>query len=258
MSIKAFGLSVFLVMSLGVSLEPVFPLDKVRYQKQIAVAIDDPRRPSNHRSRDVKRHPDKVLALSNVGPGSRVADLGAFGGYYTALLSRLVGHDGIVYAMDYGLPIQKLPQFNLGRLTPTYLREDPRDNVVFTVQERFDTLEFPEALDAVFLIQHYHDTMWTGENRDQMNAAIFKALKPGGRFIVIDHSAKEGAGIEVVNTLHRVDPLTVKAEIMNAGFLHRGRYDFLANSADTKDLMIAMPEIRGNTDRFLFVFEKPE
>lgn len=223
----------------------------------IARAVADTSRPTSHTARDAKRHPAKILKAAGVKPGDTVADLGAFGGYYTALLSRVVGAEGTVYAMDYGLAIEKLPQFNLGRLTPAYMQQDPRENVVFTVQKRFDALKATKPLDAAFIVQHYHDTIWTGEDRIEMGKAILRALKPGGRFVVIDHSAVAGAGEQVSQTLHRVDPARVRSEMLAAGFELAGDYDYLANPDDARDLMIANPAIRGKTDRFVLVFQKP-
>lgn len=253
MKIKAFITTVSAVIMVAAT----SPISADNNDEAIARAVADTSRPTSHRARDAMRHPEKILEAAGVKPGDTVADLGAFGGYYTALLSRVVGDEGTVYAMDYGLAIEKLPQFNLGRLTPAYMQQDPRENVVFTVQKRFDALKPTKPLDAAFIVQHYHDTVWTGEDRIKMGKAILDALKPGGHFVVIDHSAVPGAGDEVSQTLHRVDPGRVKTEMLQAGFELAGDYDYLANPDDTRDLMIANPGIRGKTDRFVLVFQKP-
>lgn len=221
-------------------------------------AVADTTRPDAHVARDAARMPEKVLKVSGIKPGDKVADLGTFGGYYTALISRIVGPTGAVYSSDYGLAIKQLPQFRLGRLTPSYLKADPRENVIFDVVDRFEDLTFPEPIDNAIIALNYHDTLWTGENRPQMNTTIFNAIRPGGRLIVIDHAAKAGAGADIANAIHRVDPELVKREVTAAGFNLLQEYDFLSNAADPKDIIIVDPSVRGKTDRFVFVFQKPE
>ena len=220
-------------------------------------AIADTTRLERHRERDGSRKPDKILELSGVGDGDAVLDIASFGGYYTALLSRVVGPDGKVFAVDSGLAIDALQQFNLGALTPQFLADDQRKNVIYSVAARLDGLAVPEPVDAAFLVLNYHDTVWLGEDRLKMNRAVFRALKPGGRYIVVDHNTVESAGFSQVNTIHRIESSAVRQEILEAGFELVGEADFLRNPDDPRDQHIVHPSIRGRTDRFVLVFRKP-
>lgn len=220
-------------------------------------AVNDASRLQRHRDRDASRQPSQVLEAAGVKSSDTVLDIASFGGYYTALLSRVVGESGRVYAVDSGLAIEALQQFNLGALTPRFLMEDQRRNVVYSVAQRLDALSVPEPVDAAFLVLNYHDTVWTGENRDRMNRAIYDALKPGGIYVVIDHNAAEGAGFSQVNTIHRIERRAVRAEVLRAGFELAGDHDFLRNAKDAKDKHIVDPSIRGQTDRFVLIFRKP-
>jgi predicted methyltransferase len=85
---------------------------------------------------------------------------------------------------------------------------------------------------------------------------IFKVLKPGGVYMVEDHSAP-GTGAAATSTLHRIDPEIVIKEAQEAGFVLEGRSDVLANSADPHTAPVFDPSIRGKTDKFLLKFRKP-
>ena len=223
----------------------------------IETAVMDVNRLPSHKARDENRKPRQVLALSGVQFGDKVADLGAFGGYYTALLSRVVGDKGLVYSIDAGLAIKKLPQFKLDRLTPAYLKQEQPDNVNFSVAERLDKFVFEKPLDMALMALYYHDAIWTGEDRQAMNQRIYNALKPGGRYVIIDHEALPNSAESYSQQHHRVNASRVKDEILSVGFELEGDYDFLRNPRDRKDKRITDPDIRGRTDRFVLVFVKP-
>jgi predicted methyltransferase len=89
------------------------------------------------------------------------------------------------------------------------------------------------------------------------NKAVYDALKPGGVFVVLDHSAP-GTGLSATETLHRIDPAQVKKEVEAAGFRFDGSSDILANPADDHTKIVFNPAIRGKTDQFLFRFKKPK
>jgi predicted methyltransferase len=93
-----------------------------------------------------------------------------------------------------------------------------------------------------------------------MNAAVFRALKPGGVFAIVDHSAKAGTGISDVQTLHRIEETTLREEVAAAGFRLAATSDLLRNPSDTRDWNdspLAAGERRGTSDRFTLVFVKP-
>jgi predicted methyltransferase len=206
---------------------------------------------------DAHRHPEQFLAFIGVAPGMRVADLGAGGGYTTELLARAVGPSGKVYAQnDPGLVKRFLDK-------PMTLRlARPVNAGVVRVDRSFDDPLPPEAkdLDLVVIYIFYHDVVWIGADRDKMNKAILAALKPGGAYVIVDASAKNGDGISVVKTLHRIEESTVKTEVLRAGFASSLSGDFLRNPGDTRDWNSspgAAGERRGTEDRFVLKFLKP-
>ena len=133
---------------------------------------------------------------------------------------------------------------------------------VVRVDRELDAPLPPEAkgLDAVVSVLFYHDTVWLGTDRDKMNRAAFDALKRGGEYVVVDHSALEGHGTADVKTFHRIDELTVIREVERAGFYHAATGDFLRNPADTRDWNDAPREAgerRGQSDRIALKNVKP-
>jgi predicted methyltransferase len=89
------------------------------------------------------------------------------------------------------------------------------------------------------------------------NKAVYDALKPGGRFVIIDHTAKPGSGVEAMEKLHRIDPAVVKADLAAAGFKLVAESDALRNPDDPLDELVFKPSIRGKTDQFVYVFQRP-
>src|SRR6185369_12860412 len=145
-------------------------------------------------------HPAEMLAFFGIGPGMRVAELGAAGGYTTELLARAVGPSGVVYGQNNPFILKRFAE----QPWSARLATPPMHNVV-RVDREFDDPLPPEAtnLDAVLLVLFYHDTVWMGADRAKMNRAIFNALRPGGVYGIVDHRARPGSGLADVQTFHR-------------------------------------------------------
>jgi len=209
------------------------------------------------RALDAGRKPAELLAFLGIQPGWRVADLGAGGGYATELLRRAVGDDGVVYGQNSKLLLEKFVE------KPWSARlAKPVMQGVVRLDRDFDD-PFPgdmPSLDAVTMVLFYHDTVWLGVNREAMNKAVFAALKRGGVFLIVDHSARSGDGANVTGTLHRIEEDVVKTEVQAAGFVLDGEADFLRNANDTRDWNDsprAAGDRRGTSDRFVLRFRKP-
>jgi predicted methyltransferase len=91
----------------------------------------------------------------------------------------------------------------------------------------------------------------------RVNAAIFQALRPGGVFLVIDHVATAGSGLRDTETLHRIDPDTIRSEVTTAGFVFESQSEALRNPADSHSLPVFDPAIRHKTDQVILKFRKP-
>ena len=214
-------------------------------------AIAHSLRPADEVERDALRHPDQMLAFAGIAPGWKVADIRPGAGYFTRLFAHTVGQGGKVYAF---VPHRTAEREN-GR-ADALVAAYPN---VMRVNGDLDTLSFPEPLDAVFMSQEYHDFHIPAFNTDvgRMNRAIFAALKPGGVFIVIDHAGRAGTGHSEVQTLHRIEGSSLRAEVEAAGFLFDGESDAVANPADDRTTNVFDTVIRGRTDQFVYRFRKP-
>lgn len=215
--------------------------------------VHDRDRSDADRVTDLRRKPEKLLEFYGVRPGMRVLDLGAGGGYNTELLARIVGPFGTVYAQNSPYMLEK---FIRGRFDER-LKKSVMARVVHLVREFDDPVPADvRNLDLVTFNFIYHDTVWLGVDRTKMNRAVYNALKPGGVYIVADHSARPGSGIEAAKTLHRIDERVVREEVQAAGFRLVEEGMFLRNPEDPRDTSVFKPRIPN--DEFVLKFVKPQ
>jgi len=241
--------------SAGLAQDEMMAGDDGMMPQSIEEAVADQTRPEEDRLLDVNRHPAEVLHFAGVEHGWRVADLTAGAGYYTRVLSTAVGPEGHVYSHNPSWIAERYPEPNEALAGVAEERENVT-HVVSPIEEFADGIEDP--LDAVMIVLFYHDTAWDETDRAAMNRAVYEALRPGGVYIVIDHHAPEGTGLEHVETTHRIDAAFVREEIGAAGFELDGESDMLANPDDPRDISVFDEEIRRMTDRFVYRFRKPE
>jgi predicted methyltransferase len=213
--------------------------------------VSNPERSDADRAIDQRREPAKLLNFYGVRPGMRVLDLSAGRGYNTELLARAVGPNGRVYS-------QNTRSFSgAGKEAFDARLKSAAMAVVTPVMSDFDDPIPAEVrnLDLVTFNFNYHDTVYMGVDRAKLNRAVFQALKPGGIYIVADHSARPGAGPEVTKTLHRVEESLVRKEVEAAGFKLAASADFLRNPDDPRDTPVTKNPVRN--DEFVLKFVKP-
>ena len=221
----------------------------------ITKALADPARPAADKARDAARHPGELLAFGGVKPGAKVADFIIGGGYFTRILSAAVGPKGHVTAYQPAEFIQFQASYgeNLKTVSSAYSNLTP-------LSTSLQTLDLPDGLDLVMTVQNYHDLHLGPFPKDtaaKINAEVFKSLKPGGVFLIVDHAAAAGSGLAPADTLHRIDIAAVKSEVEAAGFKLAGESAMLASSADPHTANVFDPAIRGKTDQFVLKFVKP-
>jgi predicted methyltransferase len=194
-----------------------------------------------------------VIAFIGVRKGDQVADI--VGGRLTASLARAVGPTGKVYAVETAEVVKVHPQAldmmqSLATQSPNVIVSD--DPVASAL---------PAGLDAVVIRQNYHDLydkFMGPADVPAFNKAVFAALKPGGVYVVLDHAAAAGSGISATDTLHRIDPARVKADVLAAGFKLDAESSILANASDDHTKNVFDPSVRNHTDQFLYRFKKPK
>jgi predicted methyltransferase len=224
----------------------------------IAAAVADSSRPDADKTRDANRKPAEVLAFTGVKSGAQIAELLPGGGYFTRIMSKAVGSSGHVYAL-VPAPLADAPAD-----VPDFaarvkaIAADPNYANVSVVVEPFSHLSVPAPVDLVWTSQNYHDLHnFPGLDVGIFNKMVFDDLKPGGIYLVLDHRAEAGSGGRDTKTLHRIDPETVKKEVLAAGFVFVGGSDLLRQPSDDHAQKVFDPTVRGKTDQFILKFRKP-
>lgn len=225
---------------------------------QVAAALADPARPPEEVQLDTLRKPAEVIAFAGLKSGDRVADFMSGNGYFTRIFSGVVGPGGRVYAF---IPAQQLANCAASETAGTRaLGRDARYANVEVLIDAADRFALPEPVDLVWTAQNYHDlhdSFMKPIDIAAMNRAIYRALKPGGVYLVIDHAAEGGSGLRDTETLHRIDPASIRAEVTAAGFLFEGESAVLRNPDDSHQLRVFDPAIRHRTDQIVLKFRKP-
>jgi predicted methyltransferase len=213
-------------------------------RERIGEIVADPQRSAADRANDVRRKPAEMLAFIGVVPGMRALDVSAGGGYTSELLARAVGPRGTVYAQS-AKPSARL----LDRMKSA-------PNIVVAARPLDDPVPpQAQALDLVTFMFNYHDLGHLGVDRAKLNRAVFAALKPGGLYVVADHSGRPGTGISESRTLHRVEEAFVRREVEAAGFRLAAEGGFLRNPGDPRDR--ETPEPPQPKDEFVLRFVRP-
>jgi predicted methyltransferase len=195
----------------------------------------------------------EVIAFIGLKKGDKVADIVA--GRLTASLAQAVGPNGKVFAVETAEVVKAHPEI-MGMMKGLAAQ---MPNVIVSADPVSSAL--PSGLDAVFIRQNYHDLydkFMGPADVAAFNKAVFAALKPGGVYVILDHAAIKGSGIEATDTLHRIDPARVKADVLAAGFRLDAESSILANSTDDHSKNVFDPSVHGHTDQFLFRFKKPK
>ena len=228
-------------------------------QEAVDKALADPARKDQREAADARRKPGPLIALAGVKPGDKVLDLIPGSGYWTRIFSKVVGPEGKVYAV-WPQPYARQAMGNVADLRR--LSADKYYGNIVTEVQPSAVLSAPEPLDVVWTSQNYHDypDEYMGKDADPnlLNKAVFKILKPGGTYVIIDHMAKPGRGMADTEKLHRIDPAIVRQQVEAAGFRFAGESKVLNNPADPLDIPVFDPKVRGHTSQFAYKFVKPE
>jgi predicted methyltransferase len=226
-------------------------------QAALDQALADPARKSHREAADARRKPGPLIALAGVKEGDKLLDLIPGDGYWTRIFSKIAGPEGRVYAV-WPQAYARTATGNVRTLQQ--LSADKYYGNIVTEVQPTTTLTAPEPLDVVWTSQNYHDypDEFMGKGDPSiLNKAVFEILKPGGTYLIIDHSAKPGRGMADTEALHRIDPATVRQQVEAAGFRFAGESEVLKNPGDPLDIPVFDKSIRGRTSQFAYKFVKP-
>ena len=255
--------------------------------EQIKAIVAAPDRTPADLTNDKRRHPEDIIGFLAIKPGITALDISSGGGYTTELLARAIGPTGKVYGQSRPRPAAppSKPANPEGNSNPTVKAEPapppaaaprPLAEVLAGREERMKAANVAAApivavvqpfedpipaevadgkLDLVTLMFNYHDMGFLNVDRAAMNKAVFKALKPGGVFVIGDHSGRPGTGISESGTLHRIEQAFLQKEVEAAGFKLAAEGNFLRNPNDPRDKNTPDPPMP--KDEFFLKFVKP-
>ena len=233
--------------------------DNASSSRAATMAVADSSRPESDTARDVDRKPAETLVFAGIKSGDKVADYVADAGYFTRLFANVVGPTGHVYAVE-PTAFFKFEHF-VKAVAELQGYAVTHPTVTVTTAAALEGLKFPEKLDLFWISRNYHDLhdQFMGPvDTAAFNKAVYDALKPGGFYVVLDHSAAPGATSDVTETLHRIESSTVRREVEAAGFKFDSESSILANPADPRTARVFDQTIRGHTDQFILKFRKPK
>ena len=207
--------------------------------------------------RDATRKPIKVMEFSTIKSGDTVLDLFSGGGYYSDIISRIVGDEGHVVSHNNQAYIEYLGKDANARFVKNRL-----SNVTRIVSEADDLALMPDSYDVVMMVLTFHDFYYVSRNWPAIDVKkllqkIKLSLKESGSITIIDHHAVAGSGEEMGGKLHRIDIAIVKDAMAKAGFVLTEEANFLENKTDPLDISMGSPEVRGKTSRFVLRYKKP-
>jgi predicted methyltransferase len=223
-------------------------------------AVAHPGRSAEDLARDAKDHPAAILRLTGIRAGMKVADVLAGDGYYSELLSYIVGPKGQVLLINNAA----FDQWSEPDLQ-NRVKDNRLPNVMRQTVDLGDMKLPPASLDAVLLVKVYHDLYWVNTNpknpwpKIDVSAVLeqlSRALKPRGILLLVDHSAKAGHGSSDASELHRIEEAYAIKDFKAHGFKVVAKSDLLRMPGDARDLISYKGEMLGKTDRFVLVFRK--
>jgi predicted methyltransferase len=199
----------------------------------------------------------ELISFARIEDRATVIDIFPGDGDWTRLFADAVGPEGRVYAF-VPAEVSHFPNDPVGKMR-ALANEPDRANIEAVSADIVTLTEVPQPVDVVWVHLFYHDLHTAlmqarGGTAVEFNRAVHERLKPGGVYVIVDHAAVAGSGLDDTQTLHRIDPATVRHEVEAAGFVFDGESTVLARDEDPHSAKIFDPSIKGETDRFAFRF----
>ncbi len=237
--------ALLLVLALsGAAMAATLPGDITR-------AVADPTRPKADTDRDALRLPAETIAFAGVKPGMQVAEFFPGGGYFTRLLSDVVGPGGHIYGIENA-------QWDDG--SDAKVAAAVKNHNVSMQMDRFGEFSLPQKVDLAWITQNYHDlhiAKYGPVDMAAFNRHVYDSLKPGGVYFILDHEANAGTGEALIAELHRINEAQVIREVEAAGFKLAAQGNALHRPGDDHTRSVFDKSIQGHTDQFMLRFVKP-
>lgn len=225
--------------------------------EKIKAAMEGDIRSQEEKDRDANRLPIETLEFFGLRDDMRVLELVPGGGWYTKLLGPVLAEKGELYLALGTSRIEPLLKETPG-LDKVNVLEVETTVTPTDISSIVDIAEFTldvEGLDLALTFRNMHNL--TEASRGYINAVVFKALKPGGHYGVVDHTRRHMEPLTTENR-RRADAVVMIKEIEDAGFEFVDFSDLHYRPDDELRYEVGRKSVTGNTDRFTLLFRKPE
>ena len=217
--------------------------------KHIKEAVESPERNERLKEQDGWNRPAEILALAGLRRNHRVVEFGPYDLYYSEMLIEAIGPKGELHMYEVPDIHEQVAERNAEFVAK-------HSNVTYNSAD-YNTIEFPRQVDVVFNNLYFHEMLLRGTELEPFHSKLFKAMKPGAIYLLIDHTAVLGTETNHTGTLHRVDPQVMRANVMAAGFELVEDSRLLENHSDDRTWPAFEPGKRVQTDRTIYKFRKP-
>lgn len=229
------------------------------FQENVVDALSAPTRTPDEIARDKNRKPVETLAFAGLTVGMDVLELVPGGGWYTKLLLPALGDDGSVSVWvgieRFADRIQQpgLEEVKVVAADVSLQSTDRRG--IFDLPDSASKIFGKNDYDAVLTFRNLHNL--TPRARAVLNRAVFRALRPGGLYLVVDHTRRHMQADDAENR-RRLDPVLAVQEALAAGFEFEAFSDLHYRPDDELRYEVGRHSVTGNTDRFTLLFRKPQ
>ena len=207
--------------------------------------------------RDRNRDPIRALNFFGLKENMKVIEFAPGNGWYTKILAPVLNKKGELHLayksqwLNEMNDMLALNSFSSTKKLPIALDWNNEER-----RYQLGDLSFGMTdADMVLNIREYHN--FNQEDKNKLNKATFEALKPGGTYVIVDHSRRHMAP-ETDELGRREDAVKVILDVQAAGFRLEKSSDMFYRPDDELRYEVGRKTIRGNTDRFTLVFKKPK
>jgi predicted methyltransferase len=225
---------------------------------ELTQILTSPARSGADRERDLRDNPLAVLSFAGFKAGDRIADIFGGGGYYSEILSNVVGKSGRVQLINN----QPYHEYAKADLEPR-LASGNLQNVDYTILPSDNMALKAVSFDGALIVMAYHDLYvsdptqgWPPIDAAQFIDQLAAALKPGAVLLIVDHAAKNGSAKQNTQALHRIDEEFTKVDFAAHGFAFEASLEVLRNADDDRSKGVFDAAIKGKTDRFVHRYRK--
>lgn len=213
-------------------------------------AINNELRSVEEKARDINRKPLETLSFFGLKQNMTIIELLPGGGWYSKILTKAVEEEGHYFAAIGTDRLTKVLPVNTTGKTSEFIKQDGA-GYIYDIAE----IDLQKSnVDMVLTFRNAHN--FNSATRTRLNQAVFKALKSGGIYGIVDHT-KRHMEPATDATWRRLDPVLVIEEAVKAGFIFDGFSDIHARAEDALKYDTRHESLINESDRFTLKFRKP-